>query len=183
MSRVGKELISLPTSVKIVPSGNSYVVSGPKGDLPGTLPHNFELEVTDNTVKVLPKAGLPKEEKMLKAQWGLYKSLLHNQIIGVSEGFKKELEVVGVGYRVQAQSEDKLQLSLGFSHPMVFTAPEGIKFEVRENVIAVLGIDKSLVGKVAADIRAIRLPEPYKGKGIRYKNEVVRRRAGKSAKA
>ena len=178
MSRVGKEPISVPTDVNISIQGRNVGVTGPKGSLDLDLPGEIDVRQEDGTVLV----ERPNDDRKNKALHGLTRSLINNMVIGVSEGFKKELEIVGVGYRA-AKSGDGLELQLGFSHPVKVKAPEGITFDVPEPTqIIVSGINKEVVGQVAADIRSYRKPEPYKGKGIRYVGEHVARKAGKAAK-
>ncbi|KIE49278.1 MAG: 50S ribosomal protein L6 [Acidimicrobiales bacterium] len=178
MSRIGKEPISVPTDVNISIQGRNVGVTGPKGSLDLDLPGEIDVRQEDGTVLV----ERPNDDRKNKALHGLTRSLINNMVIGVSEGFKKELEIVGVGYRA-AKSGDGLELQLGFSHPVKVKAPEGITFDVPEPTqIIVSGINKEVVGQVAADIRSYRKPEPYKGKGIRYVGEHVARKAGKAAK-
>ena len=178
MSRIGKEPISVPTDVNISIQGRNVGVTGPKGSLDLDLPGEVDVRQEDGTVLV----ERPNDDRKNKALHGLTRSLINNMVIGVSEGFKKELEIVGVGYRA-AKSGDGLELQLGFSHPVKVKAPEGITFDVPEPTqIIVSGINKEVVGQVAADIRSYRKPEPYKGKGIRYVGEHVARKAGKAAK-
>ena len=178
MSRIGKEPISVPTDVNISIQGRNVGFTGPKGSLDLDLPGEIDVRQEDGTVLV----ERPNDDRKNKALHGLTRSLINNMVIGVSEGFKKELEIVGVGYRA-AKSGDGLELQLGFSHPVKVKAPEGITFDVPEPTqIIVSGINKEVVGQVAADIRSYRKPEPYKGKGIRYVGEHVARKAGKAAK-
>ena len=178
MSRIGKEPISVPNDVNISIQGRNVGVTGPKGSLDLDLPGEIDVRQEDGTVLV----ERPNDDRKNKALHGLTRSLINNMVIGVSEGFKKELEIVGVGYRA-AKSGDGLELQLGFSHPVKVKAPEGITFDVPEPTqIVVSGINKEVVGQVAADIRSYRKPEPYKGKGIRYVGEHVARKAGKAAK-
>ena len=178
MSRIGKEPISVPSDVKVSIEGRSVEVTGPKGSLDLDLPGEIDARQEDDVVLV----ERPNDERKNKALHGLTRSLINNMVIGVSEGFKKELEIVGVGYRA-AISGDGLELQLGFSHPVKVKAPDGITFDVPEPTqIIVSGINKEVVGQVAADIRSYRKPEPYKGKGIRYAGEHVARKAGKAAK-
>ena len=178
MSRIGKEPISVPSDVQVSIEGRSVGVTGPKGSLDLDLPGEINVRQEDGTVLV----ERPNDDRKNKALHGLTRSLINNMVIGVSEGFKKELEIVGVGYRA-AKSGDGLELQLGFSHPVKVKAPEGITFDVPEPTqIIVSGINKEVVGQVAADIRSYRKPEPYKGKGIRYAGEYVARKAGKAAK-
>ena len=178
MSRIGKEPISIPSDVQVSIEGKSVEVTGPKGSLDLDLPGEINVRQEDGVVLV----ERPNDERKNKALHGLTRSLINNMVIGVSEGFKKELEIVGVGYRA-AISGDGLELQLGFSHPVKVKAPDGITFDVPEPTqIIVSGINKEVVGQVAADIRSYRKPEPYKGKGIRYAGEYVARKAGKAAK-
>ena len=178
MSRIGKEPISVPSDVQVSIEGRSVGVTGPKGSLDLDLPGEINVRQEDGTVLV----ERPNDDRKNKALHGLTRSLINNMVIGVSEGFKKELEIVGVAYRA-AKSGDGLELQLGFSHPVKVKAPDGITFDVPEPTqIIVSGINKEVVGQVAADIRSYRKPEPYKGKGIRYAGEYVARKAGKAAK-
>ena len=178
MSRIGKEPISVPSDVQVSIEGRSVGVTGPKGSLDLDLPGEINVRQEDGTVLV----ERPNDDRKNKALHGLTRSLINNMVIGVSEGFKKELEIVGVGYRA-AKSGDGLELQLGFSHPVKVKAPDGITFDVPEPTqIIVSGINKEVVCQVAADIRSYRKPEPYKGKGIRYAGEHVARKAGKAAK-
>ncbi|MBL89592.1 MAG: 50S ribosomal protein L6 [Actinobacteria bacterium] len=179
MSRIGKEPISIPSDVQVSIEGRSVGVSGPKGSLDLDLPGEIGVRQEDDKILV----ERPNDDRKNKALHGLTRSLVNNMIIGVSEGFKKELEIVGVGYRAAEKGSDGLELQLGFSHPVQVKAPEGITFEVPEPTrIIVSGINKEVVGQVAANIRSYRKPEPYKGKGIRYVGEYVARKAGKAAK-
>ncbi len=176
MSRVGKNPIEIPAGVNIKIDGDNISVSGPKGELSLTKSPVVGVVQEDSQIKVFVK----EETKDSNALWGLTRSLIANMVEGVSKGFEKKLEIEGVGYRVELKG-NKLVFALGFSHPVEFEAPEGIKFEVDKNVITVSGIDKCLVGQTAANIRKLKKPEPYKGKGIRYQGEVIRRKAGKKA--
>jgi len=179
MSRIGLAPIPLPSGVDVSIDGTDITVKGSKGTLQRTFSDRVTVELTDGVVTVARK----DEERESKALHGLSRALLNNMVVGVSEGFQKELLTVGVGYRASLQGKS-LELLVGFSHPVKFPAPEGIEFEVPEPTrIIIRGIDKELVGQVAADIRGVRPPEPYKGKGIRYADEVVRRKAGKSGAA
>ncbi len=179
MSRVGKQPIPVPSGVDVTIDGNTVTVKGPKGTLEHTAPPSM-IVARDGDVLVVTR---PDDERENRALHGLTRSLVANMVHGVSEGYERELEIVGVGYRVAAQGPSKLELQVGYSHPVPFDAPEGITFEVPQPTrIMVRGCDKQLVGQVAANIRKIRKPEPYKGKGIRYVDEHVRRKAGKSAK-
>ena len=172
--------IPLPGGVKVNIQGNQVAVSGAKGELSRTFHPDMEISLEDEQLKV----RRPTDQRHHKALHGLTRALLNNMVIGVSEGFQKQLEVQGVGYRVDLQGDGSLHLQLGFSHPVNIAPPEGIEFEVeaRTKVITVKGADKELVGQTAAEIRAWRPPEPYKGKGIRYLGEYVRRKAGKAGK-
>lgn len=186
MSRIGKKPIPVPAGVNVTISGNLFSVKGPKGELKREIHHDFitETKITagDNAsgseITVRPKIILPK----LMALWGLERSLLANMVEGVDKGFVKKLEFEGIGYRANVEG-DTLVMQLGFSHPVKLKAPAEIKFLVEKNVITVSGIDKEKVGQVAARIRAHKPPEPYKGKGIRYRGEIIRRKAGKKAVA
>ena len=180
MSRIGKKLVDIKEGVTVRLEGHRVEVNGPKGNLDLKVPFGIKVEIKDNQISV--KNSKPKV-KSFKALHGLIRTLIANMIYGVTEGFSKTLKIVGVGYRVNLEG-DKLVFSLGFSHPVEITSPEGIKFEVQGNdTVVVSGIDKGLVGETAAKIRNFRPPEPYKGKGIRYEDEHVRRKAGKAGKA
>lgn len=176
MSRIGRKPISLPTGVEINIENNIIVVKGPKGTLSQSIPEDIVIDQEEKELLV----KRPSDAKRHRALHGLTRALVANMVTGVTSGFEKKLEMVGVGYRAQMQGS-KLVISIGFSHPVEVEAPEGIEFEVPAvTKITVKGIDKQLVGNTAAHIRAIRKPEPYKGKGLRYENEVVRRKAGKT---
>jgi large subunit ribosomal protein L6 len=178
MSRVGLAPIPVPGNVEVTISGRHITVKGPKGQLERELPDPITAQVDDGVLTV----SRPDDQRTSKALHGLSRALVSNMVVGVSEGFRKELEIQGVGYRAIAQGDRKLELQLGFSHPVQVEAPDGITFEVPvPTQIIVAGIDKQAVGQVAANIRSIRKPEPYKGKGVRYKDERVRRKAGKAA--
>ena len=179
MSRIGKAPIPVPAGVDVTISGSDITVKGPKGTLSRTLPEPITVRQEDGTLYV----ERPNDERQSRARHGLVRSLVNNMVTGVTAGFTKELEIVGVGYRAAAAGPNRLDLSLGFSHPVNFQAPDGITFEVPAPTrILVSGIDKEVVGQVAADIRKIRKPEPYKGKGVRYAGERIIRKAGKAAK-
>jgi large subunit ribosomal protein L6 len=179
MSRVGKSPINVPLGVDVDVEGDHITIKGPKGTLERTIPGAIRVEDNGDTLTVVR----PNDERQNRALHGLVRSLVNNMVVGVTEGFRKELEIVGVGYRATARGSDAMELALGFSHPVSITAPEGITFEVpAPNRIVVSGIDKEMVGQVAADIRAWRKPEPYKGKGVRYAGEHVQRKAGKAGK-
>ncbi|MFV9511645.1 50S ribosomal protein L6 [Tepidibacillus sp. LV47] len=179
MSRIGKKPIDIPSGVEVTIDGNNQVtVKGPKGTLIKTFHKDVIIKVEGNQVIV----ERPSEEKLHRALHGTTRSIIYNMIEGVTNGYQKTLELVGVGYRA-SKSGNKVVLSLGFSHPVEVVPEDGIEFDVPEQTkIIVKGIDKELVGSVAAKIRSIREPEPYKGKGIRYQNEHVRRKVGKTGK-
>ncbi len=177
MSRVGKQPIPLPVGVQVTLEGNHVRVQGPKGQLERTLPREIEVAREDGQLVVRRSSDAPRH----RALHGLTRTLVANMVQGVTAGFTKTLEIQGVGYRAQKQGEN-LVLALGFSHPVEVRPPAGISFAVEGPRLLVQGIDKELVGQTAADIRAIRRPEPYKGKGVRYLNEQVRRKAGKAGK-
>lgn len=176
MSKIGKKPINIPAGITVSVDNNNVIVKGLKGELSVTINSVIKVDIRDDQVSLSPK----KEIKKANALWGLSRSLLANMIHGVEKGYEKELELQGVGYKV-AQKGNDLELNLGFSHPINFKAPEGIEFKVEKNKITVLGIDKQLVGQIAADIRNLKKPEPYKGKGIRYVGEQVKRKVGKKA--
>jgi len=178
MSRIGRTPVPVPSGVEITIEGRELTVKGPKGTLERRLPGDISLRQEGAEVIV----ERPDDERENRALHGLVRSLVNNMVLGVSQEFSKELEIIGVGYRANMQGST-LDLALGFSHPVRVDAPDGISFEVpAPNRIVVRGIDKEKVGQVAADIRAIRKPEPYKGKGVRYLGEYVARKAGKTAK-
>ena len=177
MSRIGNRAVEIPDKVKVnIGEGGQVSVEGPKGKLQWTLPHEIRASVQDNRVSVVRGA----ETRNAKALHGLSRSLVHNMVQGVSEGFTKQLEIEGVGFRAAVQGSN-LNLSLGFSHPVTFLIPNDIKITVADNTkITIQGVDKKLVGQVAADIRRFYPPEPYKGKGVRYAGEQIRRKEGKT---
>ena len=178
MSRIGKMPIAIPAGVTVeIAENNKVTVKGPKGELTRVLPSEMTIKVEDGHVVV----ERPNDLKREKSLHGLTRSLLNNMVTGVNAGFEKKLEVNGVGYRA-AKSGNTLTLSLGYSHPVEMTDPEGVTTEVQGNVIIVKGIDKELVGQHAANIREKRAPEPYKGKGIKYADETIRRKVGKTGK-
>ena len=178
MSRIGKKPITVPTGVEVKIDGHIVTVKGPKGTLEKEMHKNMNTKLENNVVTV----ERPNDEKLNRSLHGLTRTLINNMILGVSNEFTKVLEVNGVGYRAQKQG-NKLVLSLGYSHPVEMVEPEGIKFEVpNPNQIIVKGIDKELVGQTAAVIRTKRLPEVYRGKGIKYEDEVIRRKEGKTGK-
>jgi len=180
VSRIGRMPIPLPEGVNVDIQGNQVLVTGPKGSLSREFHPDMEIALEDGHLVV----HRPTDQRHHKELHGLTRSLLNNMVIGVTQGFQKQLEVHGVGYRVDLQGDGSLLFQLGFSHPVRIAPLEGIQFEVeaRSKVITVRGVDKELVGQVAAEIRAWRPPEPYKGKGIRYVGEYVRRKAGKAGK-
>lgn len=179
MSRVGRKPIDIKSGVKIQKDGRSIKVAGPKGELKASVHPDIAVEVKDKQVLV----ARPSDQKHHRALHGLWRALIQNMIVGVTEGYTRKLELVGVGYRAELKGK-KLQLLLGYSHPILFHPPDGIKVEApTQTSIIVSGIDKELVGQVAAKIRSFRLPEPYKGKGIKYEGEYIRRKAGKAAAA
>lgn len=179
MSRIGKTPIPVPAGVTVAVNGATVSVKGPKGELHQELPGAITVRRDADQLIV----ERPDDERENRAMHGLARSLVNNMVVGVTDGFRKELDIVGVGYRAAAQGDRKVDLQLGFSHPVSVEAPEGITFAVPAPTrIEVHGVDKQLVGQVAADIRSIRKPEPYKGKGVRYVDERVRRKAGKAGK-
>ena len=179
MSRIGKLPVSVPAGVEVSINGNEVTVKGPKGELTRSFYSALTIEqAEDNSIVV----SRPDDERESRAQHGLTRTLINNMVVGVSEGYSKTLELVGVGYRAAVKG-DKLEMNLGYSHPVIMDKPEGITFECPDQAkIVVSGIDKQQVGQVAADIRKWRKPEPYKGKGIRYQGEHIRRKEGKTAK-
>jgi large subunit ribosomal protein L6 len=177
MSRLGKLPIQLPSGVEARMSGKKLEVKGPKGQLELVIPKLVKVDIADGVITV---SISDTESKKERAFWGLFRSLVNNMVVGVSEGFSKQLEVVGVGYRVSA-SGNKLTLNVGYSQPVEFNIPEGLSVATEGNTITVSGIDKQAVGETAARIRKVRKPEPYKGKGIKYADEVIQRKEGKSA--
>ena len=177
MSRIGRLPIEIPAGVEVKVDGQLVSVKGPKGQLELTVAAPIEAKVEDGNVVV----SRPDDERDSRALHGLTRTLIFNNIVGVTQGYSKALEVVGTGYRVQQKGSD-LEFALGFSHPVKFAAPDGIQLKVEGQKVTVEGIDKQLVGEVAAKIRKIRPPEPYKGKGIRYEGEQIRRKAGKAGK-
>jgi large subunit ribosomal protein L6 len=179
MSRIGKQPIEIPSGVDVEVDGSRVTVKGPRGSLEQTFHPEMRIVKDDGLVRV----ERPSDEGVHRALHGLTRTLIANMVEGVTKGFEKRLEIVGVGYRAALKGED-LELAVGFSHPVAVRRPEGIEFEVpAPNRIVIRGNDKQAVGEVAANIRKIRKPEPYKGKGIRYEGEYVRKKAGKAAKA
>lgn len=177
MSRIGKKLRTLPAGVTAEIAGGKFKIKGPKGELAVLLHPLITVVVKDGTVAV---TVANENNKRNRALWGTFSSLIANTIIGVTQGYKKQLEINGVGYKANLKGAD-LNLEVGYTHPVVVKAPNQIKFTVEKNLITIEGIDKQLVGETAAKIRAIKKPEPYKGKGIKYIDEVIRRKAGKTA--
>ena len=180
MSRIGRKVVALPAGVTVTINGSEVKVKGPKGELSRTFHPDVSVKQDADSLKV----ERANDERQVRALHGLSRALLSNMVTGVSAGFNKVLQVEGVGYRAEMKGKD-LVMALGYSHPVVVNPPAGISFVVDEKArtITVLGADKELVGQVAADVRAWRKPEPYKGKGLRYQGEVVRRKAGKAGKA
>lgn len=178
MSKIAKKPIEIKEGVNAIIEGNIVKVSGPKGNLSFNIPSGVSVQLSEGKMNVSTK----NSDQYLKALSGLTRATIANMVKGVTDGFEEKLELSGVGYRAQG-SGDTLTLSLGFSHPVIFKADQGISFSVEENIITISGIDKMIVGNTAAKIRAIRPPEPYKGKGIKYVGEKIRRKVGKAAKA
>lgn len=180
MSKIGKAPITIPQGVELTISGRNVEVKGPKGTLNIQFHKVIEAKVEEGKLFLTLKDELYENGR---AYWGLARALINNAVKGVSEGFMKELEMIGVGYRAEKAGND-IRMAIGYSHPVIIKAPEGISFELPTNTeIKIIGIDRQLVGQIASNIRDIRRPEPYKGKGIRYKGEIVKRKQGKAAKA
>jgi len=178
MSRIGRTPITIPKEVTVTLNDKQIIIKGPKGELTHQLPDLIQIDIKDNILTVKRS----DDTKMARSLHGLTRALIANMVTGVTQGYTKVLELVGTGYRVTKQA-NKLIISVGYSHPVEYQAPQGIQLDVEgNNIIKVSGIDKQLVGQIAAEIRAIRKPEPYKGKGIRYQGEHIRRKAGKAAK-
>ncbi|EMD7415434.1 50S ribosomal protein L6 [Enterococcus faecalis] len=178
MSRIGNKVVVLPAGVEIKQDGNNITVKGPKGELTHEFSSDIKMNIEGNEVTFTR----PNDSKEMKTIHGTTRANFNNMVVGVSEGFQKALELIGVGYRAQVQG-NKLTLNVGYSHPVEMTAPEGVTFEVPANTqVIVKGINKEVVGELAANIRGVRPPEPYKGKGIRYVGEFVRRKEGKTGK-
>ena len=189
MSRIGKQPIKVSQGTEIKIEGDTIKVKGSKGELSFDLPSKIKVEVKEDNILISPKneevkqnESADKKAKETSALWGLTRALIFNMVKGVTEGFEKKLEIQGVGYKAAMQG-NKLVMQLGFSHPIEVETPEGIELKVEKNIIIVSGIDKQKVGQTAAKIRDFKKPEPYKGKGIRYEGEKVRRKAGKKAVA
>jgi len=177
MSRIGKLPISVPSGVEVAIDGSDVSVKGPKGELGMSIRGPIEAKLEENTITVTR----PDDERESRSLHGLTRTLIDNMIVGVTEGYSKKLELHGTGYRVLAKGND-IELQLGFSHSITVPAPEGISFAIDGNTITVSGINKQLVGETAANIRKLRVTEPYKAKGIRYEGETIRRKAGKAGK-
>ncbi|MBZ5739638.1 50S ribosomal protein L6 [Nocardioides mangrovi] len=179
MSRIGKLPVAVPSGVDVAIDGALVTVKGPKG----TLSHTVAAPITVEKGEGVLDVKRPDDERQSKALHGLTRTLVNNMVVGVTEGYEKKLEIVGVGYRVLSKGPTQLEFQLGYSHPITFNAPEGITFTVENPTkLGVQGIDKQLVGEVAANIRKLRKPEPYKGKGVRYAGEHIRRKVGKAGK-
>ena len=179
MSRIGKLPITVPAGVNVAIEERKVTVKGPKGELSHVVVEPITVEQNEGVLEV----KRPDDARLSKAMHGLTRTLINNMVVGVTEGYEKKLEIVGVGYRVLPKSPTQLEFQLGYSHPITFNAPEGITFAVESATkLGVQGIDKQLVGEVAANIRKLRKPEPYKGKGVRYAGEQVRRKVGKAGK-
>jgi large subunit ribosomal protein L6 len=179
MSRIGRAPIPVPAGVEITLDNRNITVKGPKGTLARELPGAITVRNDDGTLLV----ERPNDERQNRAMHGLARALVNNMVVGVTDGFRKDLEIIGVGYRCTVKGPSEIELALGFSHTITVKAPDGITFDVPTATnIGVVGIDKEVVGQVAANIRKLRKPEPYKGKGVRYKDEYVLRKAGKTGK-
>jgi large subunit ribosomal protein L6 len=179
MSRIGNAPVTVPSGVEVTIADRTITVKGPKGTLSREIPGTIEIDQDDGALRFTR----PNDERKTRAMHGLVRSLVNNMVIGVTDGFRRELEIVGVGYRAEAQGPSGLRLNLGYSHPVTVSAPDGITFEVPQPTqVVVSGIDKEVVGQVASDIRSLRRPEPYKGKGVRYAGERIIRKAGKAGK-
>lgn len=178
MSRIGKKLIELPAGVKVEIGEKIIKVLGPKGELSREIHPDLTVELKDNKISVSPK----RITKTARALWGLYRALINNMVEGVSKGYEKKLEIEGVGFKAEVQT-DALSLNVGFVHPVKIVKPEGITFAVEKGLITVSGIDKQKVGQIAAEIREVKKAEPYKGKGIKYQGEKIRRKEGKKVVA
>lgn len=180
MSHIGKKPIKIPNNVNVEIEGQQVKISGPKGQIIQELHPEIKTEIKEGEIFVLPAKNQIVLSKKVKALQGLFRSLLQNGIIGVSQGFEKKLEMIGIGYKAKVENNN-LVLNVGFTHPLIITCPEGIDFSVEKNIITVSGIDKQKVGEVAAKIRKIKKDDPYKGKGIRYLGEKIRKKEGKKA--
>lgn len=180
MSRIGKKPILIPDDVEVKIEGQKVIIKGPKGELTQEIRPEIKVEIKDKEIIVQPFKKNQAGEKKTKAFWGLTRALLFNMVKGVREGYEKKLEIQGLGFRASLEGSD-LVLQVGFTHPVRIKQVEGVKFSIEKNIITVSGIDKGLVSQVAAAIRRVKKPEPYKGKGIRYLGEVVRKKVGKKA--
>jgi len=176
MSKIGKQPVNITGGAQVVVEGRTVKVKGPKGELERVLPHGIEVEVVGSEVIVSKKGG----SEQATALHGTIRSLINNMVKGVTEGWQKQLELVGTGFRAEVIGAD-LNLIVGYSHPVKIVAPKGITFKVEKMIVTIDGADKEVVGQVAADVRGVRPPEPYKGKGIKYVDEVIRRKPGKAA--
>lgn len=174
MSKIGKKPIKIPKDISVIISDGIIKVMGPKGELERQIPREILVSQEGDELIVTPVS----KSKKTPALWGTSRAVIANMIIGIEKGFEKKLEIEGIGFKAQIQGEN-LVLNLGFSHPVIFKVPEGVKITVEKNVITISGISKELVGQAAANIRALKKPEPYKGKGIRYVGEIIKRKAGK----
>lgn len=179
MSRIGKKPIQIPAGVEVIKEGQKIIVKGPKGELSKEISPEIKFEIKENNILISPQA----ETKRSPALWGLNRALISNMVEGVREGFLKKLQLSGIGYKVRVEG-NKLILNIGFSHPVEIESPAGIQFDVdKSNFISISGIDKELVGQIAAKIRKVKPADPYQGKGLRYEDEVVRRKEGKKVAA
>ncbi len=177
MSKIGKQIIILPEKTEAKIDDSRIIVKGPKGELGVNLVYGFKVEIDEKSIKISPESNFSKKSPAL---WGTLRALINNAVLGVTKGFEKKLEIEGIGFKAILEGQN-LSLNVGFSHPVKYPIPEGIKITVEKNLITITGIDKDLVGRTAAEIRAIKKPEPYKGKGIHYLGEVIRRKSGKKA--
>ena len=181
MSKIGKKPINVPEGVQVNIKDGLLSVKGKRGELQRAIPDSLTVKIEGSTVVLNPKEIFSgRKAKQDSAIWGTYRSLVQNMVQGVSDGFQQVLEFQGIGYKAAVKGKE-LELSLGFSHPVLFSAPDGIEFKVEKSKITISGVDKQKVGQVAAEIRAKKPPEPYKGSGIRYSGEVIKRKAGKKA--
>jgi len=178
MSRIGRKTIEIPQGVEVKMEGQKVTVKGPKGELTRTFRPEVKIEVKENILTT----SISTEEKLDRSLWGLTRMLIFNMVEGVSKGFIKKLEIQGVGFRMEVAGT-KLNMAMGFSHPVIMDIPAGIQVLVEKNIVTISGIDKELVGQFSANVRKVREPEPYKGKGIRYVGEIVRRKVGKKVAA
>lgn len=179
MSRIGKKSISIPENVETRIEGQKVIINGPKGELIFNLPPDIKIEIKENQLYLSPFSDITKQ---ISALWGTARAIIAANIEGVLNGYEKKLEIEGLGYKAEVKGQD-LILQVGFTHPVLIKAPEGIKFSVEKNIISVSGADKQKVHQIAAEIRKVKEPEPYKGKGIRYAGEVIKRKAGKKVVA